>query len=108
VRLGEIDGVSGSDRESQRRALRTHLPELRACYESSRLERPDLAGGVELVLALDAAGRVREALTRHATLESPEARACLLDAARTWSLAEVSDGAGATIVVPVVFDTASE
>src|SRR5262249_22305420 len=65
--------VKGSlDRDIVRRVVRSHMNEVRFCYEKELMKRPDLNGRVMTQFTISATGQVITAGVERSTLNAPE------------------------------------
>lgn len=95
---------SASFRRSIERTVAAHRDDLRVCYEERLLTKPELAGAVEVVLTVNAAGQVTSSKHDPAqtTIDDPELIKCLTRAIRGWKFPR-STGEPVTVSFPLVF-----
>jgi hypothetical protein len=85
------------DKEIIRRVVRTHLNEIRYCYEQSLVRRPSLAGRVVVQFTIAPTGRVLASVLQSSTMGEPTLSSCVVDATKRWEYPR-PDGGGLTIV----------
>jgi hypothetical protein len=112
VRLGDVivSPDTSLSREVNRRVLRRHIGEVRACYATALTTTPGLAGHVDVrfVVGLDGhvSGVERSAVDLGATPADGEIahafETCLHAAFQHWEF-PVPEGSAATVTVPIAF-----
>jgi len=102
----EPPAAAPSGRDSIQTTIRSHLSEVRGCYEAELARAPDLAGRLTVAFDIDPAGTVLDARVEDTTLPgAPGERvgACILRHLRTWTFAPPESGALTTVRYPFVF-----
>ncbi len=84
VRLGRVEG-SGISRKMIRHVVRSHLDELRACYNRGLLRDPNLSGRVETQFVIGPNGEVTAAVVTGGSLVEGEVRRCIQRSIRRWT-----------------------
>lgn len=92
VGAGQIDVRGALSREVIQRVTRAHLDEIRLCYERELVNRPDLAGRVDVRLVISPTGPVQSASVTSSDLGAPSVEACIVGAARRWSFPAPAGG----------------
>lgn len=95
----------GLDREAIRQVVRSHLAELRTCYEEARKVNPSLAGKILVHFSIGADGTVPEAFIKHSTLGSPGAESCIADHVKSWKFSGVPKDGKAVVDYPFIFSS---
>jgi TonB family protein len=85
------------DKEIIRRVVRTHLNEVRFCYEQSLVRRPSLSGRVVVQFSIAPTGRVLASALQSSSIADPALNSCIVDATRRWSY-PAPEGGGLAIV----------
>jgi TonB family protein len=85
------------DKEIIRRIVRTHLNEIRFCYEQSLVRHPSLSGRVVVQFTIAPTGRVMTAVLQSSTIGEPALNSCVVEATRRWEYPR-PDGGGLAIV----------
>ncbi len=97
IERGHLTTTGALDKEIVRRIIRTHLNEIRFCYEAELLRRPSLAGRVVLQFAIAPTGQVLSSVVQDSTLHLAPLESCMTQAARRWTFPQPARG-GLTIV----------
>ena len=84
VRPGRAEIVSGLDPHLVHRVVRSHLRELRRCYDRGLARDRDLAGRVAVGLVIATNGQVSAASVQQDTLRDGLVAPCIAAAARRW------------------------
>src|SRR4029079_4471472 len=80
-----------------RRILRTHLNEIRYCYEQSLVRHPSLSGRVVVQFTIAGTGRVLASVLQSSTIPEAALTSCVVQATRRWQY-PAPDGGGLAIV----------
>jgi TonB family protein len=90
--------VRGSlDKELVRRTIRTHLNEVRYCYEQELPRHPTLAGRLAVQFVILPSGQVTSSVVQESTLNLGSLEGCVTQAVRRWKFPQPAGG-GLTIV----------
>lgn len=87
------------DKEVVRRVVRTHIGEIRTCYETALQQQPDLAGTVVATFTIAPDGRVAHA---SASGLHPDVEGCIAARISTWKFPSPSGGGALHINYPFV------
>jgi hypothetical protein len=90
----------GLDREIVRRVVRTHLNEVRYCYEEALPRRPTLAGRVVAAFTIAPTGRVLVSELQTSSLGAPAVEACIVAATRRWQFPQPAGGGLVVVSYP--------
>jgi TonB family protein len=93
--------VTGSmDRDVIRRIVRTHINEIRSCYNAGLTRNPGLEGQVTLQFSILATGKVGAAIVESSTIPDTEVGACIVRAAKRWSFPPIPNKSTALVSYP--------
>ncbi len=96
-RPGELDP------REVRLAVERQLGSVRDCYDRGRMDKPDLAGKVVVVIGVSSTGTVSSTRIASSSLRQPAIERCVADAIRTWRFPIPAGGVSATISYPFNF-----
>lgn len=94
---GHLTTAGGLDREIVRRIIRTHLNEIRYCYELQLARHPTLGGRITLSFVVAPNGQVLSSMVEESTLQLPPLERCMTEATRRWTFPQ-PQGGGLTVV----------
>lgn len=94
---------SSLDREEVRRVVRSHLADLRHCYDEALAMSPALAGKVTVEWVVSHEGTVSSAMVVQSTTGSSQLDACVTARVLTWLFPKVKGGGVAVVTYPFVF-----
>jgi TonB family protein len=92
--------------EVVRRVVRSHLAEVRYCYETALLGAPDLAGRVAVRFVIASSGAVDEAGVVTSTVGRVALDRCIERAVRRWAFPPPDDGLPVVVSYPFVLELA--
>lgn len=104
VRQARAEVAGGLDTAVVRRVVRSHLFELRLCYDEALARDPQAKGRVTVELFVGPAGQVSGAVAGESTVRDEGLVACTLAAARRWRFPR-GDG-GTVVTYPFTFEPA--
>jgi hypothetical protein len=96
------------DKETVRRIIRSHVGELRYCYESLLNRYPNLGGKVKVRFAVAQSGDVATSEVAQSTAGVPELGECVAGRVRTWHFPVPAHSVGYIISYPFLFKTSGE
>ena len=102
VRPGRAEILGGLDPELVRRVVRSHLRELRRCYDRGLARDRDLAGRVAVGLVIATNGQVSATSVQEDTLRDGLVAPCIAAAARRWRFPKPRSCGVVTVVYPFV------
>lgn len=106
LRRGQaIIGHGPLPKEVIQRVIRTHLGEVRRCYQQQLAKQPDLAGTVVVRFTIAASGAVTGARVASSSLASPAVGECLVRRSLTWLFPRPRGGGIVNVSYPFVFRT---
>jgi hypothetical protein len=93
------------DKDLIRTVVRTHVGEIRSCYEQGLIADPQLAGRVSVRFTIDARGMVSEASVVSSTLPTAAepVAACIVGALKAWRFPVPPASTDAVVIYPFVF-----
>ncbi|MCC6332784.1 MAG: TonB family protein [Myxococcales bacterium] len=98
-------GTACLDKELIRRVIRSHLGQIRYCYEAQLVMQPNLSGKVAVTFHVPESGLVDTARVSSSTVPSPGLEACLVSRVRTWRFPS-QKGGSFVVTYPFLFKTA--
>ncbi|MBL8632365.1 MAG: TonB family protein [Myxococcales bacterium] len=106
--VGRVEVNAGSmDREVIRRVIRSHMPEVKFCYERALMAQKDLSGRVQVKFMISPTGKVTASIVDASTLRSPTTEHCVAEAVRRWDFPKPPSGI-VSVTYPFVFRPAGE
>jgi hypothetical protein len=84
-------------KEAIRKVIRTHLDEVKACYDKGLARRIELAGRIMVQFVIAPTGAVRHADFKDSTVGDWRVEDCITSAVKTWQF-PAPDGGGVVIV----------
>jgi hypothetical protein len=94
------------DRETIRRIIRSHLGEVRACYEQQLMHRPTEQGRVTVQFTISGSGHVVASTTPSSTIDDPAVGDCISAAVRRWRFPRPCGGGIVIVSYPFVLKVA--
>jgi hypothetical protein len=88
------------DKEIIRRVVRTHLNEVRFCYDEALARKPSLAGRVVAQFTIAPTGKVLVSALQSSTLGEAKVESCILAATRRWLYPAPYGGGLVTVTYP--------
>lgn len=106
--VGRVEVNAGSmDREVIRRVIRSHMPEVKFCYERALMSQKELAGRVQVKFMINPAGKVLASVVEASTLHNQSTEQCVAEAVRRWEFPKPPSGI-VSVTYPFVFKPAGE
>ncbi|GMU60557.1 MAG: hypothetical protein AMXMBFR34_23200 [Myxococcaceae bacterium] len=97
-------GKACLDKELIRRVIRSHLGQIRFCYEAQLVAQPNLRGKVAVTFHVPPSGLVDSARVSASDVSSPGLEACLVSRVRTWRFPS-QEGGSFVVTYPFLFKT---
>jgi TonB family protein len=97
-----VHGRGGLDKEIVRRVVRSHVKEIKFCYERELQRRPGLHGRVSVRFVIAPDGRVATVGIPESTVDSHEVDRCVADAVARWPFPQARDGGVTFVTYPFV------
>jgi hypothetical protein len=103
VRQAKPEVVGALDSNQIRRTVRTHLLELRRCYDKVLVRDPNAKGRITIALEIDGKGKVPAATVQESTMKDPTAGDCIAAAVAGWKFPKPRTGT-VKVVYPFVLE----
>lgn len=98
--------IEGSlDKELIRRVIKSHIAQIRYCYERELQASPGLFGKVSTQFVISAQGRVQQANVQQTTLNNAKVERCVLSKIKTWRFPKPKGGGIVIVKYPFIFKT---
>jgi outer membrane biosynthesis protein TonB len=101
-----VDG--GLDKDEIARIIRSHLGEIRYCYERQLSADPSLQGKVQVRFVIGGEGSVLERQVNQSTLSNGFVEGCILQKVSTWNFPKPKGGVKVAVTYPFLFRLSSE
>ncbi len=98
----DVQLAGGLSKEAIRRTVRSHMSEIRHCYEQGLRSQPDLAGRVSVRFAVRADGAVLSSQVAGSSLQSASTEQCMAGAVRRWAFPASDNGSVTIVTYPFV------
>jgi TonB family protein len=108
IRPGTANVKGALSKEVIRRVVRSHMNEIKFCYEQQLAGRPDLAGRVAINFIISPSGAVQSASVAGSTLGNATAEGCMARAVRRWSFPAPEGGGIVVVTYPFMLQSANE
>jgi outer membrane biosynthesis protein TonB len=96
--------VRGSlDKEVIRTVIRSHVPDVKACYEARLTVRPRLRGRVAVQFVIQADGTINRSVIQHTTMNDATVEACVGRLVCRWQFPRPFGGGTVTVTYPFNF-----
>lgn len=102
---GEVEFVGSIDGEAVRRAIRSILSSIRACYERRLNLDRTLAGKVVIKFVIGEQGRVESSVVKSSSVNDPEVGRCVAARIQAQRFPEPPPGVVGEVSYPFVFDS---
>jgi len=100
--------VRGSlDKEIIRRIIRRHINEVKYCYETELVKKPDLSGRVAVQFTIAASGQVIASVLQSSTMGNIRVENCVVQAVRRWEFPKPMGGGIVIVSYPFNFQAGS-
>lgn len=106
IRPGVTEVRGSLSREVITRVIRSHVGEVRSCYERELARRPGLAGRLTVSFVISPTGAVQIATVSSTTMDDPAVESCVAAAARRWRFPAPEGGGVVRVSYPFVFESA--
>lgn len=106
--VGKVEVSAGTmDREVIRRVIRSHMKEVKYCYEKELMAHKELEGRVQVKFLIGPMGKVATSLIESSSLRNAGTEQCVAEAVRRWEFPKPPSGP-VTVTYPFVFKPAGE
>ncbi len=100
--------VRGSlDKEIIRRIIRRHINEVKYCYETELVKKPNLSGRVAVQFTIAATGQVIASVLQSSTMGNLRVENCVVQAVRRWEFPKPMGGGIVIVSYPFNFQAGS-
>ncbi len=96
--------AGGLDEAVVRRVVRTHLNEIRHCYDQALTRDPTTKGRLALEFLVGDAGLVSNAVVGESEVRDPLLGRCVVQAAQRWRFPRPAGGGGTLVTYPFTFE----
>ena len=90
--VGPVETKGSLDKEIIRRVIRSHMNQVKFCYESELTRNSQLEGRVQVQFIIGTTGTVMNSLVQASTLGSSHTEACIAAAVRRWEFPAPQNG----------------
>jgi TonB family protein len=108
-RAGTPDVIPGTaqvrgalDKEIIRRVIRSHIKEVKFCYEQELLRKPDLYGRVTIQFTITPMGSVSSSAVQQSTMGNAKVEQCIARAVQRWEFPKPQGGGIVIVAYPFV------
>jgi TonB family protein len=108
-RAGTPDVIPGTaqvrgalDKEIIRRVIRSHIKEVKFCYEQELLRKPDLYGRVTIQFTITPMGSVSSSAVQGSTMGNAKVEQCIARAVQRWEFPKPQGGGIVIVAYPFV------
>ena len=99
--------IGSLDKELIRRVIRSHMNQVKFCYESELTRNQKLEGRVQVQFIIGTTGSVMNSIVQSSTLGSVQTESCIANAVRRWEFPKPQNGI-VSVSYPFVLKTAGE
>jgi len=107
VGVGPATVIGSLDKELIRRVIRSHMNQVKFCYESELTRNQKLEGRVQIQFIIGTTGNVMSSVVQSSTLGSAQTESCIASAVRRWDFPKPQNGI-VSVSYPFVLKTAGE
>lgn len=105
-KIGAANEVRGSiDKAEIQRVIRSHLSEVKQCYDQGLARQSDLEGRVAIKITISKTGSVTSATKQDSTLPDRLVEQCIQKAVQGWTFPKPTGDGNVTIVYPFILKT---
>jgi hypothetical protein len=99
---GPPETTGSLDPEDVRRVIRSHVSQIRFCYEQRLMVNPGLSGKLRVRFLVGSSGDVPEAsMAEGTTISDSSLRSCILTRVRSWVFPSPKGGGSALVTYPI-------
>ncbi|MEO5666636.1 MAG: AgmX/PglI C-terminal domain-containing protein, partial [Bdellovibrionota bacterium] len=103
LNLSEAMVDEGLSRDEVGKVIHAKISEIRYCYESSMLRKPELEGKLVIDFVISNAGRVRTANVKETSVEDERLNECILKRLARWEFPKPKSGVEVAVSYPFIF-----
>jgi TonB family protein len=104
--VGEPEVGGGLTKEIIRRVIRSHIHEIRYCYERELSKDPNLYGKIVVKFTILPSGNVHQAGIKSSTMGNENVESCILARVARWTFPKPYKGASVIVSYPFLFKAA--
>jgi TonB family protein len=104
VRQAKADVIGEMDKDLIRRVVRTHINEVRFCYNQGLARDPGLRGRVAVRFTIGPTGTVPAAVVAESTITDRNVGNCAVQAVKRWRFPKPERGGNVVVTYPFVFE----
>jgi len=102
-----VASVRGSlDKEIVRRIVRTHMNEVKFCYDQELARSPTLAGRISVQFSISPTGQVLTSVMQSTSMDNARVENCVVNAVRRWEFPKPTGGGLVIVLYPFSFSSA--
>ncbi len=102
VRIANVETSPGIDKEIIRRVIRSHLMEVRGCYNQGLVRDPNLNGRVAIQFTIGSTGSVAAAVVAETSLDDAGVGNCVAKSVKRWKFPKPDNGGSTIVTYPFV------
>jgi TonB family protein len=103
LNLSEAMVDEGLSRDEVGKVIHAKISEIRYCYESSMLRKPELEGKLVIDFVIGNGGRVRTANVKETSVEDERLNECILKRLARWEFPKPKSGVEVAVSYPFIF-----
>jgi len=103
VKRGKDDIVGPVDKDAIRRVVRSHINQVRHCYNQGLTRDPNMRGRVAVKFAIGPTGRVLSSIVSENGVGDRDVGTCVANAVRRWKFPAPHGGGSAMVTYPFSF-----
>jgi TonB family protein len=103
ITTGIVRTVGSLDKEIVRRIIRSHMNEVKFCYEQELTKHADLAGRISVQFSISSLGQVIASVMQSSTMGNVQVESCVVNAVKRWSFPKPEGGGLVMVMYPFSF-----
>jgi TonB family protein len=108
IAIGQAEVRGSLDKEIIRRVIRSHVAEVKFCYERELIRQPGLQGRLLVQFMIAPTGNVTMSKVQSSTLGNANVEQCVLSAVRRWAFPKPMGGGVVLVAYPFLFRPAGD
>jgi hypothetical protein len=104
VRQAKATVTGALDKDIVRRIVRSHINEIRHCYNQALVRNPEAKGRITIDATIDDSGKVVAATPQPTEMNDPDIGGCMAKAFLRWKFPKPTDGANVTVSYPFILE----
>jgi TonB family protein len=105
VTPGIVKARGRLDKEIIRRVIRSHLKEVKFCYETELVRKPDLYGRLTIQFTITPTGTVSSSAVERSSVGNRAVEQCIASAVKRWTFPQPEDGGIVLVNYPFVLQS---